>query len=64
MRHHTLRFGLALLTVISVAAVLLGRHMPLKAQGNQPLREPINEVLLEMSQDGTLSEIESRWSNE
>lgn len=28
------------------------------------LREPINEVLLEMYQDGTLSEIESRWFSE
>lgn len=26
-----------------------------------PLREPINEVLLEMYQDGTLAEIEGRW---
>lgn len=29
-----------------------------------PLREPINEVLLEMYQDGTLEEIENRWFGE
>lgn len=28
---------------------------------DSPLREPINEVLLEMYQDGTLEEIENRW---
>lgn len=47
-----------------VGAVFKPEKYGIALPAGSPLREPMNEVLLEMYQDGTLEEIENRWFSE
>ncbi len=62
VRHYSVTAGLGVAGV--VGAVFKPEKYGIALPAGSPLREPINEVLLEMYQDGTLSEIESRWFSE
>ena len=62
LRYHSVSAGRGTVEVID--AVFKPEKYGIALPPGSELREPINEVLLEMYQDGTLSEIESRWFNE
>jgi ABC-type amino acid transport substrate-binding protein len=62
LRYHSVSAGRGKVEIID--AVFKPEKYGIALPPGSDLREPINEVLLEMYQDGTLSEIESRWFNE
>ncbi len=62
LRHYSVTTGRGVAGV--VGAVFKPEKYGIALPANSPLREPINEVLLEMYQDGTLTEIENRWFSE
>ena len=62
LRYHSVSAGRGAVEVIE--AVFKPEKYGIALPPGSELRESINEVLLEMYQDGTLSEIEGRWSNE
>jgi ABC-type amino acid transport substrate-binding protein len=62
LRYHHVSAGRG--TVEIVDAVFKPEKYGIALPPGSELREPINEVLLGMYQDGTLSEIEARWFNE
>ena len=62
LRYHRVSAGRGTVEVID--AVFKPEKYGIALPPGGELRESINEVLLEMYQDGTLSEIEARWFNE
>ena len=62
LRYHSVSAGRGAVEVIE--GVFKPEKYGIALPPGSDLREPINEVLLEMYQDGTLSEIEGRWFNE
>lgn len=62
LRYHTVSAGRGEVEVIE--GVFKPEKYGIALPPGSELRESINEVLLEMYQDGTLSEIEERWFNE
>lgn len=62
LRYYSVSAGRGTMEVID--AVFKPEKYGIALPPGSELRESINEVLLEMYQDGTLSEIEGRWFNE
>ena len=62
LRYHSVSAGRGAVEVIE--GVFKPEKYGIALPPGSELRESINEVLLEMYQDGTLSEIEGRWFNE
>ncbi len=62
LRYYSVSDGKGIVDV--VGAVFKPEKYGIALPAGSPLREPINEVLLELYQDGTLEEIENRWFGE